>query len=196
MTEDELRRAYAPIAGNVPADRSACPTPEVLQATIAHADTASDRLAVLRHVSECAACQSDIALLRTLHRAAAERRVRRWSGPIGLAAAAMIAAVLLIGRARPREEVRGEAGGLVAIGPAGDVPAAQPLTFVWHALANAKDYRVEVLDDSARVAFTAATSDTTLVAPSGVLAPGARYYWVVRAGARRSAPLVIRVTMR
>lgn len=194
MTDDDLRRAYTPIAGHVPDNRSDCPSPEALRATVEHRDSESERFIVLRHVTECAACQRDLSLLRTVHSAAADRRVPRLWTSIGLAAVLLVGTVIVIGRLRPREVVRGEPNVIATIGPSGEVPAARPITLIWHPLAGATSYSVEVIDDSARAIFVAATPETTLVVRPGALLPGGRYYWSVKAAGRKSTPLPLHLT--
>ena len=207
-TDDELRRAYAPIAAHEPTSRTDCPSPEELEAVVGGSGAESSRIRVLSHMTQCAACARDVALLRTAAVGAREiggagatvvplRRPRSW-----LAAAALLlaagAGLWMVGpwRSAPDNVIRGAGEGIIAIAPAGEVAADSTLTFTWHALSGVHRYTVEVLSTDGGVLLSRSTPDTTLTVAGATLAAGQRYRWTVSAFdvngvRRRSAPMAI-----
>jgi hypothetical protein len=79
--------------------------------------------------------------------------------------------------------------------------ARVPVTFVWRAVPDTRNYTLELLTPDGTVAFTTRTSDTVLVTPAiSPFAPG-EYQWWVRATAadgstRRSDLRGLRIQVR
>ena len=113
--------------------------------------------------------------------------------PLALAASVVLAVGIGLGvRQKTADISRGGPGSIQLVAPSTEVPGGQPVGFVWHPLAGARRYRIEVLDDSDRAVFSAETPDTTLVLPASRLRAGAAYRWWVRdatPGAQRSSAL-------
>ena len=214
MNDEALRALYAraTAARGDPA-RAACPAPEALLALVRREGAEEGRLRTLDHAMACADCRADFELLRAIEsgrRREAGDAVRqlRWRRPLGVALAA-IAAALLVVALLPRagwwpildrvDEVRGSENEVVVVAPGDEaVLAGGAPTFVWHPVAGARRYRLEVFTaDGATRAAVGPITDTTATLPAGALAPG-DYRWTVSAeldgGAARSALRRLRVT--
>ena len=155
---------------------------------------------VVAHLLTCARCRgvvkatgrllADAALapeLSVTTRPPAERRWRRWSVPIGLAAAAALLLLLL-----PRHGDDGlrpvlrdtttqtTPGAPVPIAPRASV--ARVNRFVWSSVPRAARYRLRLYDEGGAVLWTVETADTLLAAPDSVkLVPRGMYFWKVEA---------------
>ncbi len=117
------------------------------------------------------------------------RPTGRKLAPISLAAAA--AAALIIGAglfwpsagSSPEGDVlRGPAAApILVLPPSGRAPSSD-VTFVWHAIEGAEEYRFELLDPSGSPVFATATGDTVVALPGSIaLVPNRVYSWWVRA---------------
>ncbi len=145
-----------------------------------------ERERVEEHLSQCEKCTAEVAAVIRLR----PRRVRRvlW-GPIGIAAAAAVAGVLLarplVHRPTPAADVERQGQARVALPIVAPVAGARvpgPVTLVWHAARGASVYRVALSRADGDSVWAGSTSDTTLAIPPGVvLARSARYYWYVDA---------------
>jgi hypothetical protein len=166
------------------------------------------RASMLRHLTSCASCRSEVSALSRLvtepairseleqlraatSRTAWRRRFTRLGGVIGAATAAAAVAFLLISRPPEVEDpaaAPGHRAGVltlsappVAIGPAGLV--ATPIQFVWTSVPRADRYELTLFDRTGSILWEMQTTDTVAVAPDSVgLTPGASYFW--RAEAR------------
>ena len=118
---------------------------------------------------------------------AVERRWRRWSLPIGIAAAAT---VLLLVWPRLTEHTDSTPGlreptlpstvAPVPIVPRG--PVAPVDRFVWSSVPRVDRYRLRLYDGEGTVLWTAETADTVAARPASVtLAPRVTYFWKVEA---------------
>lgn len=158
------------------------------------------RAPVVAHLLTCARCRSvvratgrllaDPAVARELPSpkwAPAGRGWRRWSLPLGIAAAA---AVLVLLWPRSADDTGSTPGlreptdtGTVApvpIAPRASVARVDRL--VWSSVARAERYRLRLYDNEGGVLWTLETSDTLVVLPdSVVLAPRVTYFWKVEA---------------
>jgi hypothetical protein len=197
-----LRAGYAAHGANAP--NSPHPTADQIADVVERRGSEADRLRTLDHIGSCAHCRREFELLRATRVAARQATVSRWPvRTIGLAAAAAIvvgvtmtlshsAGLPLRGAAPsaqpaaptlPPERGPGSGGAtqvITLIAPLG--PTAPTATrFVWHRLAMATTYHVEVLDDSGSVVARTNTSDTVFTAPARTLAPGRVYRWWVQA---------------
>ena len=193
--ETRLRAAYqrAVDARHEPG-RVACPAPDALLALVRREGSETTRLTTLDHAMSCAECRGELDLLRAIERAGSEgtrREVQRFRWrrvvPLALAASVLLAIALGPGRDRLQRRLAGDvsrAGGsdeVVALLPtdAGAVPAGTPITFVWHGVAGARRYTVEVRTADGSVAFDAQTTDTSVtLAPPRALDAGDYRWWV------------------
>ncbi len=157
------------------------------------------RAPVVAHLLSCARCRSvvqaagrllaDPALapeLSSASRAPAGRLWRRWSLPLGLAAAAVLA-LLFVSRGGDddstpslRDTTLTTAGAPVPVAPRASV--ARVNKFVWSSLPRAARYRLRLYDAEGAVLWTLETSDTAVALVGSVkLVPRGRYFWKVEA---------------
>lgn len=179
MNDDKLRALYgARVAASVPADRSCCPSPEQLQRLAESGNGGnSANLAMLDHVFGCAYCRPEFALLRTVQAeseavggatTARTKAANRWLTGPRLAIAAGLLIALGIGGESLRRMRAGESSDVVrnAAVDANEIALVAPLSntagakFVWHKMAGAITYEVQVLDTNGSVLATRVTSDT------------------------------------
>jgi len=174
--------------------REECPSPDVLRSVAEREADADARLAAMEHVSACADCQRELALLVRV--ADTAHRSRRPLPTLWLAAAASVVLALLGGRALltrvgVQPTVRGEAPAVTLVSPSGSVGTAAAL--VWRAVPDAARYEVEVLGPEAELVQSATVRDS-VVRLGGGLQPGVEYRWRVTAvrrdGTRVESPLV------
>ncbi|HYT84792.1 MAG TPA: hypothetical protein VEK86_15125 [Gemmatimonadales bacterium] len=153
---------------------------------------AEARAPVVAHLLTCPRC-------RTLVKATAEvaarmpaavesrgRAWRRWTVPLGVAAAAALLVVLL-----PHRGDDGSTGGLreppltSTVAPAPIAPRATVTRvnrFIWSSVPHAERYRLRLYDGEGTVAWRTETTDTVAVLPDSVaLSPGVSYFWRVEA---------------
>ena len=144
------------------------------------------------HLLSCARCRS---VVKATSRLAAEttvtdqtplRRWRRWSLPLGLAAAAALVLLLV-----PRGGGENSSPGLrepldtsihapLLVAPRG--PVARVHQFVWSAVPRSNRYRLRLYTDEGDVRWTTETTDTLVALPDSVgLSHLATYFWKVEA---------------
>jgi hypothetical protein len=201
--DNELRTAYQPRLREARATRGPdCPEPAALLAALNGEGTEAERLHTLDHALSCPACRPELALLHAVSRdpltQAGTVSKYTWRRFVPLAAAASIAVVAgIVGIAQWRstddETMRGGSGQPALIAPASaSSPAAGPVTFVWHRVEGALNYRLEVLATDGTVLYSAAAADTTVTAQLGTVQPGEQR-WLVRAqmddGSERSSEM-------
>jgi hypothetical protein len=204
LTDSRLQELYAEALarrGLEPASGE-CVSPEDLLALVRREGSEERRLELLDHVMACNDCRRELALLQAIETAGAamERPSRqqpkiwdRWK-PLALAASLLLAVGLGIAvrhRSSADDITRGGKS-IQLLAPPPEIAVGQPLVFVWHPLAGALRYRVEVLDRADAVVFTGETRDTMMRVSAGRLRPGGDYRWWVRdatPGAQRSSPL-------
>jgi len=144
------------------------------------------------HLLSCARCRS---VVKATSRLAAEttameqarpRRWRRWSIPLGLAAA--VAFVLLLlpsgGDDGPSPGLRGRTDtsthALLLITPRGSVDHVDRL--VWSSMPRIERYRLRLYDDQGDVLWSLETPDTVVMLPDSVrLSRRVTYFWKVEA---------------
>jgi hypothetical protein len=147
---------------------------------------------VVAHLLTCARCRS---VVKATSRLAADtsvtdqtpaRRWRRWSIPLGLAAAAAFVLLLL-----PRGSGDSLSPGLreppdtsihapLLIAPRGSVARVDEL--LWASVPGIEQYRVRLYNDEGDVLWTAETADTALMLPDSVrLSRRVTYFWKVEA---------------
>jgi hypothetical protein len=195
MTDERMRELYQHALARQ-GDREHCVAPEAMLALLRREGPEEQRLETLDHVMACAACRSEMDLLRSIEQAGAEterKRVvrlqprRTWQSlvPLALAASVLFAIIgirqLFRGSEGP-EVLRGTADTVTLLAPPSEVAADGSITFAWDPVPGARQYELEVLDEKGTVVF-AATTDQTSVALRDVrrLVPGSRYRWGVRA---------------
>jgi hypothetical protein len=207
VNDEQLREIY----GNLMTARggrrlSACPAPEAVLALVRREGLEEARLATLDHVMSCAECRSEFDLLRSIEVAGVEaggasRPGRRWMAPVALAASILLA--VIVGRyALPgtpeRDIVRSGSGdGVTLLAPPAETASGSPLLFVWHPLAGASRYRLEVMNGAGDVVLEAETADTAILLRSAAdLQPGEYQWWVgaTAPGALRSELRPLRLT--
>ena len=118
------------------------------------------------------------------------RRIAKFAGGIGVAAAAAAVAFLLVPDASQVEDPttapdhRGPVLTLrappVAVAPAGLVET--PIQFMWTSVPGADRYELTLFDNTASILWDTQTTDTVVVVPDSVgLAPGSSYFWKAEA---------------
>jgi hypothetical protein len=166
--------------------------------------TPEERAPLVAHLLTCAHCRSlvratgallaDEAVAREIPRGV-ERPWRRWSLPLGLAAAAAVVLFLWPGIERTdstpglRDSTPTIINAPVPIAPRSSV--ARVDRFVWSSVPRVDRYRLRLYDAEGALLWTAETADTVLALPDSVVlaAPGP-YFWKVEAQTewRRWAP--------
>lgn len=150
------------------------------------------RASVVAHLLTCARCR---ALVKATAHLAAQpparvedrgRSWRRWTIPLGVAAAAALLLMLL-----PRRGDDGSTPGLreppltSTVAPAPIAPRASVARveqFVWSSVPHAERYRLRLYDGEGTVSWHTETTDTFTVLPDSVaLSPGVSYFWRVEA---------------
>jgi hypothetical protein len=176
-------------------------TPDCLDELVV-ADVVDGRLSpesrapVVAHLLTCARCRSVVKATSRLVADTAvlghapRRRWRRWSLPLGLAAAAALVLLLV-----PRRVDDGSPPGLreptvtstlapVPIAPAPGASVARVDRLVWSSVPGAERYRLRLYDREGSTLWTAETADTAVALPDSVrLARGVPYFWRVEAQA-------------
>jgi len=144
------------------------------------------------HLLSCARCRSVVkATTRltsetTVTEQTPAHRWRRWSIPLGLAAAAALVLLLV-----PRGGDDNSSPGLrqptdtsihapTPIAPRGPVNRVDRL--VWSSVPRSERYRIRLYNDEGDVLWARETADTMLTLPNALaLSPGATYFWKVEA---------------
>jgi hypothetical protein len=208
VTEQRLRELYAQAVAARSTRRGADDHPalEAIHALARREGEEAARLATLDHVMSCGSCRAELDLVRTIEAAGARaggapaaRPARRsWLVPSALAATVLLALGIGLGRGRLAsgggdgdDVVRDLPGaaGVTLLAPAASAPAGRPVTFVWHPVAGAVRYQLEVLTPGGEVVLASATADTTVAsADAARLAPGDYRWWVRAATADGAAP--------
>jgi len=172
-----------------------------------------ERTAVEAHLADCRLCREEVAAVKRL---LAARPIGRpmMLVPIGLAAAAALAFVLLnTNRAAPgssTERLRTPSGvtlpadassRIVARSPAdGDTIGTGKLALLWSAVPDDPSYRFTLTDASGEPVWTTTTTDTSVTLPPNiVLRSRTTYFWYVdalRADGRAASTGVRRFTTR
>jgi hypothetical protein len=155
------------------------------------------RAPVVAHLLTCARCRALVKATAQLADAmpgagvdARGRSWRRWTVPVGIAAAAALLVVLLPRRSDDglREPPLTSTVAPALIAPRASVASVDRLT--WSSVPYAERYRLRLYDDQGTVLWQIETTDTAAALPDSVaLAPGVSYFWRVEAETewRRSA---------
>jgi hypothetical protein len=213
MNDQRLRDLYqSAVATRTTVSRADCPGADVLLALARREGTEEERLRTLDHAMSCGECMRELELLRAIEKAGAgaagaspvtrREAVVSWrrAVPWALAASAVLAVSLVVGRGRGDdgtggEPMRGAPAAITVHTPReGEIGAGDSLVLAWQPVSGAARYVVEVLDADGRAAIADTTSDTVhVVRDLGRLAPGGDYRWWVRVpaadGAQRASAL-------
>ena len=207
MNHDAMRAAYDELLrARAPRDRSACPSAEALLALVERSGSDAERLATLDHAMACAACESDLALIRLAAAAAHETtgeertlllrregaaarrrpiRVRTWTA----LAAGLVLAIGFGALARRDDPSRTPEQGPVLRGAEPTVTllpaerAADGSTVLrWRGVPGALRYRVDVFASAGSTVVSAEVRDTTFVLQGAATARDAgQLRWMVTA---------------
>jgi len=193
---EEMQQAAGLLRGSVLLERRVetpeCPDEFVLADFVDGRLSPEARAPVVAHLLTCARCRGVVtatsgfaADAAALSRGAG-RRWRRWSLPLGLAAAAALVVLLL-----PRGADDGSSPGLreptdtsvvapLPIAPRGAVPRVDRL--VWSSVPRVERYRLRLYTGDGDVLWTKETTDTSVTLPNSVvLSPQVTYFWKVEA---------------
>lgn len=196
---EQLRETAGLLRGAASLDRRTetpeCPDELVIADFVDGRLSADQRAPVVTHLLTCARCR---ALVKATGRLVAEtavtaqlpaRRWRRWSVPLGLAAAAALV-LLLVPRGSDdstpglREPTVTSTIAPVPIAPAPGASAARVDRFVWSSVPGAERYRMRLYDGEGTILWTVETADTAVALPDSVgLTPRVPYFWRVEAQA-------------
>jgi hypothetical protein len=188
LTDAELSARFAAAQPAPPA--SACPAPEALLALARGAVADTERWALADHLSRCAACRREFALLQlaganesdahvttgdeTRVAAPARRHALWWRAPAPLAIAATLLVTVGLGVSlRERWQTPAATsddvlrGGPASAATADDASALRTLgpddPLTWPAVPDAVAYDVELLDATGRLVAECRAQDTTCV---------------------------------
>jgi hypothetical protein len=183
MNENDFRARVA--AGQRPPPATGCPDPDRLLALAEGTLAQADRLPLLDHLSQCAACRRELEMLRMVGVQPAQRGTSRlgWWRPVAIAAVATLAVGLGV-----RQWMRvGMPDDTVLRGPESTAPGvvpdtlALPLLIHWNALPEAVTYDVELLETDGVPRFTASVADTLVAVPDSSTTAGRTYDLTVSA---------------
>jgi len=162
--DDDLRAAYAPRLSERAAHGLGCPSPDALLAAVRGEGPEAERLQVLDHALRCAACRPELALLQSVSGAGERSRgvvalswFRRRLAPLAIAASLLVVAGMFgvdQWRKRTGDEITRSPGGEgepALIAPGNQAETAATLTFVWHPVAGALRYTLELTGTGGRV---------------------------------------------
>jgi anti-sigma factor RsiW len=183
-----------------------CPPGDVWIDLVAGVTPAAERGPLLDHLASCPDCAAEVRALREVAGWARElggedRFSRRsaWPWAAALAAAVLLPFLTMLVRREPTPpapSVRGEAAVATAVEPAdGEVLVAAPAKLRWSPVADAREYRVQLLDEEGSLIWASPSrTETSALLPSEVrdrLARGHAYLWRVEIlldGDRRKSP--------
>lgn len=167
--------------------------PEALAAYLAEGARAPGFDRVQAHLADCPECREEAsAVSRILRADGRSHQVRRVMMGVGSVAAVLAIGIWFAAPRPPSNEnvTRGTEPRLpsgepdvTAIAPLGEVaPVAGQVSFSWHVMPDAVEYRLTLSDAGGGPIWKKATTDTVLVLPLEVsLARGTTYYWYVDA---------------
>jgi len=191
--DDDLRAAYTPRLNERTAHGPGCPSPDALLAAVRGEGPEAERLQVLDHALRCAACRPELALLQSVSGAGERSRgvvalswFRRRLAPLAIAASLLVVAGVFgvnewqkrTGDEIPRSPSGDAEPALIAPGSPAETGAT--VTFIWHPVAGALRYTLELSGSSGDLLLRTSTGDTALVAPLDTIARG-EHRWSVRA---------------
>ena len=154
--------------------------------------TGETRDRAVAHLLECGRCRalvkatSEVASGEREPAVAAARgsHVRRWALPLGLAAAAAFALILLPApdQGGHREPPLSSVVAPVPLHPAANDRVTRVGRFVWSSVPGAERYRLRVYDAAGTVLLDTETVDTSAALPDSIaLSAGVSYFWRIEA---------------
>jgi hypothetical protein len=200
MNDERLRSTYAVLMERrSDPERSSCVSPDALSALAEARGSEDARLADLDHVMSCVACRREFEMLRALH-VARPRTTSRLLTRLALAAGFLLAVFVGASWWQSRElatgnsTMRSDAERIAIVGVQAELPGGD-VRLVWHAVPQALDYEVEVLDAEHRLVYSAITADTQLALPESVRRAAVEgHHWWVRGrmpgGEQPASPIV------
>jgi hypothetical protein len=195
MNEHAMRDAYeralrARASSDAPIDLPL----ERLEALVAREGSEAERLRALDVALSSEQGRRELDVIWAAARATKSTTTRRLAPRMtALAATVVLSAGLggwwLTSTSRPlgappstRETLRGGDAPVRLLAPLGDVASSARTRFIWHRVAQARDYTLVVVDQAGHEVFALTTADTAVTLPDSVqLAPGAEYLWWVQA---------------
>jgi hypothetical protein len=195
MNEDRMRELYAASTARRAASDPPCEVS--LQAMIdvlERRGSEEERRNVLAEILRSPACREEFELLRAVVRAShpVERPVvmrNAWRWAAGVVVIAGLGLAVARWRGPAGEPLRGGSGPIVLHGPLENARVSVLPGFAWGGVPGALQYRLDILSDSGRVAFSTTIRDTA-VAPSSVAAlPAGHYLWLVVAEMPSGQPI-------
>ncbi|MEO8200257.1 MAG: hypothetical protein ABI679_07040 [Gemmatimonadota bacterium] len=194
MNDDILRGLYRQhLARRIPS-RDLCPSVESIEALVSRTGEEAERLITLDHVMACPACRHEFDLVRTAGEAARASARPSYKLPLALAAGivSLVAGALFLSSRRDAiSTMRGESDGIALVLPDERSVLRDSALLTWHAVPDAFQYHVEVLEVDGALRYQRSSQDTVATVPGDSLTPGKAYVWWVRAdlataGERRS----------
>jgi len=183
MNDDELQRLYQEGMRRPEETPAAAPDPALLLRVARGEAPEAERLRVLDAVMQSDALRREYDTFRALA-LAPQRRGVIWPRLLAAAAVLVVAggAVLWTRSAARDDTWRGEGGQVSPVSPHPDAAVSPPVTLVWHAVAGAHAYDVELLAEDGHLVARFETPDTMQIVPdSAGLLPGGAYRWAVTA---------------
>jgi hypothetical protein len=175
---------------------SECPEELVIADFVEGRLVPAARAPVVAHLVTCARCRSlvaatgrllaDEAVIKAMP-GGAERRWKRWSLPLGLAAAAAVVLLVWPRSAGDVEPIPGMreppvAGAVTPVPIAPRGPAVRVDQLVWSSVPEVDRYRLRLYNEDGALVWTAEGPDTALSLPDSVrLSAPATYFWKVEA---------------
>ena len=208
FSDEDLRAAYG--AGTRSARQAHgpdCPSPDALLAALRGEGNEEERLRILDHALQCAACRPELALLHSVSTegassASAGRVPFAWRRFVPLAAAASIVLVGLVVMNQffnqPDNVMRGGTSDVALIAPANNATlATTSANFVWHPVPGAIRYTLEVTTPDGTVLASQETRDTSVVTNINAATATDARWWVKAAmddgSEKRSDPRPLRI---
>jgi hypothetical protein len=162
-------------------------TAEEVAASLDRALDTAQQARLDAHLADCPDCRREVTEVRRLLRRPAWQR---WSvmGPIGVAAAAVLALVIVPSGPEDGEPARLRSGDeavprFAVVAPLGDQPLPpDSLRFTWRSAGPNATYRLTVTEPDGDVVVRRETRDTTVVViRSEGIVHGSQYFWYVDA---------------
>ncbi|HEY7026165.1 MAG TPA: hypothetical protein VH438_01030 [Gemmatimonadales bacterium] len=184
MKEERVRESYdrlLAIRASGEVDRTSCLSPEALQELLQPEISEQERLRRIDHIMGCPFCLPEFELLRSVAKAEPPRPFPRVTA-LAAALTLLLGAALVwrLGSPRDGSVLRGDGAPIAIESPAPDARVVPPASFVWHPVADALQYRIEVLTPSGDVVWQHTGTDTTATMSSDTPLPsGAEYRWAV-----------------
>lgn len=168
MNEEFLRRSYERllvVREQEAPNRDLCPSVDDIHALIRREGDEPGRLRRLDHVMQCPECRKEFDLLRSIELSQPRVPSRHWRLWAFAATVVLVAGATIVWRMiQPRADVlRGSSSELLLVAPAEGATLSLPGSLTWHRVPGALSYRVQLLDQSGRPAWSSEVTDTTVL---------------------------------